>query len=58
MRQNLADTSWSNTPMATTGSDVKKTLKLAIAQSLYRGWPEKDVYASYRNRVTPNVMFL
>lgn len=44
--------------MATTGSDVKKTLKLAIAQSLYRGWPEKDVYASYRNRVTPNVMFL
>jgi hypothetical protein len=44
--------------MAITGSDVKKTLKHAIAQSLYKGSPENDVYASYRNKVTPNVMFL
>ena len=57
-RQYRADTSWSKTPRATTGSDEKKTLYRDINQSLYSGCPENDVHASYKNRVNPKAIFL
>ena len=57
-RQNRADTSWSKTPRAITGSDEKKTLYRDKNQSLYAGSAENDAYTSYKNRVKPNVIFL
>lgn len=58
LRQNRADTSWSKTPIAITGRDVKKTLQNDKNQSLYAGCAENEVYASNKKIVKPNVMFL
>ena len=58
LRQSFAVTSWSNTPKAITGSDVKKTLYSDRYQSLYATWPENDAYASKKKRVKPKAMFL
>lgn len=58
MSADAAGTSWSKIPIATTGSEVKKTLNRDINQSLYAGCAENDVNASYKKREKPNVMFL
>lgn len=58
LRHNLADTSWSKTPKAITGSDVKNTLYSDKYQSLYKVWPEKEVYISKKKIVKAKAMFL
>lgn len=42
LRQKRAETSWSKTPKAIAGSDVKNTLYSDKSQSLYAGWAEND----------------
>jgi hypothetical protein len=58
LRHSRAETSWSNTPKAITGSDVKKTLYNDRYQSLYAAWPENAAYTSKKKIVKPKAMFL
>lgn len=58
LRQNLDETSWSSTPMAITGREVKKTLYSDRYQSLYTDWPENDAYISKKKILKPKTMFL
>lgn len=58
LRHNLEETSWSKTPNAITGSEVKNTLYRDMNQSLYAACPENEAYISKKNRVKPKAIFL